>query len=280
VYPTLLAVPQRTWGSALLQYRISTDYESPGPPRWSKQGVLIVRASGLDEVVARQADQLRRGADRANRNEEIARSLLERLSDPFARRLGWMTRAHPLALRDGTVLIPFANENFNAAAVALTKDAGETWTFGNVAPMLGITQPSIVQLKDGRLTAFFRDATGRRRIQRSESADGGLSWSEVTSTDLPNPGAGIDAAMLQSGNLAIVYNPLEKSPRDKLAISISADQGRSWTWTRLIEDRAGERFDYPSIVQGAGGRIHVTYSYNLKTIKHAEFDEQWVSRQN
>lgn len=276
VFPTLLAVPQRAWGSSILRYKISTDYERAGPPRWDVENLLIVHPNGLDEVVAQQAEQLRRGAGRSNRNEEIARTLLERLSDPFARKLGWMTRPHPLALRKGTVLIPFANENFNAAAAALTNDGGQTWTFGRVVPTLGVTQPSVVELPDGRLVAFFRDAAGTRRIRRSESTDGGLTWSEVTPTDLVNPGAGIEAVMLRSGNLAIVYNPVETSPRDKLAISISDNLGKTWKWTRLIEDRPRERFDYPSIVQAADGTIHVTYSYNLKTIKHVEFSEEWA----
>ena len=38
----------------------------------------------------------------------------------------------------------------------------------------------------------------------------------------------------------------------------------------------GERFDYPSIVQSRDGSLHVTYSYNLKTIKHVTFNEAWI----
>ena len=34
IHATLLAVPARSWGSALLQYKVSTDYENPGAPRW------------------------------------------------------------------------------------------------------------------------------------------------------------------------------------------------------------------------------------------------------
>lgn len=279
VYPTLLAVPDRAWGSSLLQYKISTDYNQPGPPRWSKQNILVVHPNGLDEVVARQAAELRRTAKRGNRHREIAQELLNRLSDPFARRLGWMPRTHPVALRDGAVLIPFANENFDAAAVAITRDAGETWTFGKVAPSLGITQPSIVELPNGRLLAFFRDAAGTHRIARSESADGGMSWGPVTATTLANPGAGIEALLLRSGALIMVYNPVENSPRDKIAVSISDDEGRSWPATRIIESRPGGRFDYPSVIQTAAGTISVTYSDDTKTIRHAVFNEEWIRQQ-
>jgi predicted neuraminidase len=62
-------------------------------------------------------------------------------------------------------------------------------------------------------------------------------------------------------------------------VSISTDQGQTWRWTRHLEDSPGQRFDYPSIVQGRDGQLHATYSYNLKTIKQVTFDENWVKQQ-
>lgn len=113
-------------------------------------------------------------------------------------------------------------------------------------------------------------------IHRSESADGGLTWSPVTATTLPNPGSGIEAVALASGDLALVYNDKESSPRDRLAVSLSSDGGRTWGWTRHLENTPGQRFDYPSVVQGRDGLLHATYSYNLKTIKHVTFNEAWI----
>lgn len=276
VYPTLIGVPLRTWGSALLQYKVSSDYENPGKPRWDRESILVVHPNGLDEVVARFADELRSGADRQNQNEQRAEWLLERLSDPFARRLGWMPRAHPLAFLDGRVLIPFSNENFSVAAMALSGDGGETWEISQAVPGIGITQPSVVLTPSGRLLAFFRDSSRARRIMRSESEDGGYTWSSVTPTSLPNPGAGIEAVMLNNGYLAMIYNDKEKSPRDRLAVSVSTNEGRTWRWTRYLENRTGGRFDYPSLIQARDGTLHTTYSYNLKTIKHVHFNLDWI----
>jgi predicted neuraminidase len=187
-----------------------------------------------------------------------------------------MPRVHPLSLRDGALLVPLANENFNVAAMAITRDGGESWTFSRAVPGLGVTQPSVVQVPDGGLIAFFRDATSAHRIHRSESGDGGMTWSPVVATTLPNPGGGLEALALASGDLAIVYNDKENSPRDRLAVSISTDRGRTWRWTRHLENTPGQRFDYPSLVQARDGSLHATYSYNLKTIKHVTFDESWV----
>lgn len=280
VHATLLAVPARTWGSAILQYRVSSDYESAGVPRWDRSTVLIPKPDGIDELIARAADDARRRTGRQSpQGVQRARELLDRLDDPFARRLGWMPRVHPVALKDGSFVVPLANENFNVAAMAITRDGGETWTFSKPVPSLGVTQPSVVQLRGGRLLAFFRDATSAHRIHRSESTDGGLTWSAAVPTTLPNPGGGIEAIALAGGELAIVYNDKETSPRDRLAVSISPDEGATWRWTRHIENTSGARFDYPSVVQGRDGSIHVTYSYNLKTIKHVTFNQAWVKHQ-
>ncbi|MPY90267.1 MAG: hypothetical protein GEU99_20375 [Luteitalea sp.] len=277
IHPTMLTVPERTWGSALLQYKVSSDYQGSGPPRWDVERILVIHPNGLDEVVARAAAELRRHGDE---QLERAAALVDRLNDPFARRLGWMPGTHPLVLPDGGLLVPIANENFNAAAMAMTRDGGETWEMSQTVPGLGVIQPSVVRLSDGRLAAYFRDARGEGRILHSESADGGITWSAPVVTDLPNPGSRVEAVTLQNGHVALVYNDKEERPRDRLAVSISTDDGKTWRWTRHLANTPGERFDYPSIIQARDGSLHVTYSYNLRTIKHVAFDEAWVQEES
>ena len=90
-----------------------------------------------------------------------------------------------------------------------------------------------------------------------------------------------------NGDWICVYNDTEEG-RHSLAVSLSTDEGRSWKWTRHLENRVkGQgRFHYPSIIEGSDDRFHVTYSYHIenensqepkgKSIKYANFDLSWL----
>jgi len=277
IYPTLMGVPDWTWGSALVRYRVSADYERPGAPVWQKSDILIPHVADLRPKMEGLLDSMAADAGwTEERKAQIADRVKEMFQNPLIQRLGWMPRAHPLVRSDGAVVVPLSNENFSIPCMAITKDGGETWTYSDPVPGTGLTQPTLVEFPDGEILAFFRNGSREHRIKRSTSKDGGMTWGPVTLTDRPHPGAGIEAIHLQSGNLMLIYNDVEDSPRDKLAVSISDDRGETWKWTRHLEDTPDGRFDYPSIVQAKDGTLHASYSYNLETIKHAHFNEAWV----
>ena len=54
--------------------------------------------------------------------------------------------------------------------------------------------------------SFFRDRRAQY-IYRATSSDDGVTWSKPTKTKLPNNNSGIQATVLMSGHIAIVYNP-------------------------------------------------------------------------
>jgi predicted neuraminidase len=129
-----------------------------------------------------------------------------------------------------------------------------------------------------------------KKMHMSQSTDGGMTWSGVRDSELPNPGAGFDMVTLQNGHWLMVYNDTERG-RHSLAAAISMDEGLSWDPIRHIEhDTRGKTATsshYPSVVQGKDGIIHVVYSYhhndrddaNRKTIKYVRFKEAWVFNQ-
>ena len=286
IHSTMLGAPDWSWGSSLLRYKISTDYQKPGPPRWERDDLLIPHPGDLEPVLDEFARVIDLPQTRAayNISTDQANALVKRMrewsSEPIRLRLGWMPRVHPIVRRDGTLIVPLSNENFNIPMMAMTSNSGQTWHYSNPVPGVGLIQPSLVEFPDGTITAFFRNGDPRRRIKRSSSTDGGMTWSQPELTDRPHPGGGIEALLLKSGHLALVYNNKEEKPRDKLAVSISTDHGQTWKWTRQLEDTPGARFDYPSIIQTKDGMIHVTYSDHLKTIRHARFNEEWVIEEN
>ncbi len=147
--------------------------------------------------------------------------------------------------------------------------------FGNI-------QPSLVRKNDGSIVAFMRDNGPGHKIRLSTSRDEGRTWSAVANSELPNPGAGIEAIRLTSGRWALVYNDLARG-RHSLALSLSDDEGKTWKFTRHIERVAEGQgaFHYPSIMQSRDGKLHVTYTRKLakegSTIQHAAFDEEWIT---
>ncbi len=272
-HAVLLGVPENAWTSALIEYHIATTYDAPGAPKWDVQNLLVVHPIAFEK--AAQASLNERTELSEAQRESGMRAMEGRFKDPFKTRLGWMPRAHPIIRSDGGLMLPLANENFGIAVMAFTKDGGATWTFSDPVPAKGLEQPTVVEYPDKTMTAFFRNGRAAHRILRSDSADGGMTWSPVVLTDLPHPGAGIEAILLQDGRLLMIYNDSEKE-RDRLAVSVSEDRGKTWSHTRHLENTPGQRYDYPSIVQGKDGTLSATYSYNTKTIKYAHFNLDWL----
>lgn len=283
-HAAMLGAPDWSWGSVIVRYLISADYDQPGPPMWVTSGVLVPKPSGFDKLFDGiekrlkdpDSDIRKAGGFTAARASFMLQRLRSMAQQPIRQRLGWMPRAHALVRSDGTVILPLSNENFEVPMMAMTADGGQTWTYSAPVPDAGLIQPSLVEFPDGTMAAYFRNGDPRHLIKRSTSTDGGMTWTVPELTDRLHPGGGLEALLLANGHLALVYNNKEEGPRDKLAISISTDKGQTWRWTRQLEDTPGGRFDYPSIIQSKDGTIHVTYSYNLETIKYVRFNEEWV----
>ena len=108
-----------------------------------------------------------------------------------------------------------------------------------------------------------------KRLFRIESADGGLTWGEMTLAELPNPNSGTDAVTLTDGRHLLIYNHSETA-RSPLTIAVSRD-GEAWTSAVTLETEPGE-FSYPAIIQAADGTVHVTYTWKRRKIAHAVID--------
>jgi predicted neuraminidase len=278
LWPLIVA---HRWETALMKYRISTDYQqSEGPPVWSFQDniVLVPRNIGAKTKAFVNAAAV----DTPDLAAAGAR-LIERAEDEYFSRMGWFTRTHPLELPSGRLLVPMYSDGYSFGIMAISDDGGVTWKGSEPIVGRGGVQPSVVRRNDGTLVAYLRDnGPAPKRALVSESTDDGESWTDARDSDILNPGTSVEVVRLRNGHWIMVYNDLERG-RYSLVAAISDDEGKTWPSRRHLDGRPGSevpsQYHYPSVIQARDGAVHVTYSYFTpggKSIKHARFDEAWV----
>lgn len=134
----------------------------------------------------------------------------------------------------------------------------------------GVIQPTVWQSRPGAAHMLLRSTRGR--IYRADSADGGRSWSPAVPTALPNNNSGIDLVRLDDGTLVLACNPVAGNwgQRTPLSLLASHDNAASWSAPLDIATGPGE-FSYPAIIAG-DGRLHLTYTWDRRTIVHEVLD--------
>ncbi|MBI3694439.1 MAG: exo-alpha-sialidase, partial [Acidobacteria bacterium] len=198
LWPVILA---NEWHTALMKYRISSDYLRPGPPKWELSDNMLFVPRNFSAKVKEVVQP----------TSERARRLLERAEDKYFSRLGWMTRAHPVELPSGRILVPLYSDGYSFSLMAISDDGGLTWTSSEPLVGAGNIQPTIVRRRDGTLVAYMRDnGPPPKRVHRSQSKDDGVTWSPVVDTDIPNPGSGLEAIVLRDGTWLLIYNDTER----------------------------------------------------------------------
>jgi predicted neuraminidase len=280
-----------TYDTYLVKYRTSTSYEGDGAPIWDWQDVIHVRPKDLD---ARLLEDMDTHADQYDAYLESHKKYPEWITDAKAavqyklsQRQGWMTRIHPVMVSDSRMVLPLYSDAFACSLAAITEDWGKTWTFSE--PILNINvQACFVPKKNGDIVAMMRDRGAEKKIPRSVSKDGGITWSHTEMMQLPNPDSSVDCIVLANGNWVLVCNDTDGSGprggRNQLGAYLSDDEGVTWKWSRNLEKHDEScAASYPSVIQAKDGTIHCTYTYSPspdETIRHARFNEAWIREGN
>ncbi|HQZ11743.1 MAG TPA: exo-alpha-sialidase [Devosia sp.] len=194
--------------------------------------------------------------------------------------LGTFVRARFERRKDGAWMMPVFrcisrpgqrwNGSHDTAGVAVSHDDGLTWALNEVPGSIGSVHMTIVPLDGDHMVAFYR----RRQsdfVHRSESVDGGVTWSAPQPTDVPNNNSSINVIRLADGRLAMVCNPTSAAtsadrrvslydeieegddrpeatggcspiwgaPRAPLTLCVSTDTGRTWPLRRIVDDSEG-----------------------------------------
>ncbi|MDQ0455605.1 sialidase family protein [Rhizobium paknamense] len=195
---------------------------------------------------------------------------------------GSFIRAPLLVLEDGAWAMPIFrciqrpgqkwNGSHDTAALGLSYDGGNTWQLQDLPQSIGCVHFSPVQGKGNGLSGFFR----RRQadfVYRTQSSDGGASWSKPQATDVPNNNSSIAAIRLRDGRIAMICNPVNAAqsqerrqslydelgvederpdadptggcvpvwgvPRAPVSLCLSADDGLTFPTRLIVEDGPG-----------------------------------------
>jgi predicted neuraminidase len=268
-----------SWETCLTQYRMSEDYEGDGPPKWKWQGSIPLIPQRFAEKMNGTLDEILAKSKTPNPLEtRFADHVRKTLEDKLSHRLGWQPRCKPTVLPSGRILLPLYTDTYSVGLMAISDDGGQTWYASEPLCGFGNIQPTVLRRKDGTLVAYMRENGPQRKIRVCESSDDGVKWGPVGNADLPNPGAGIDGVVLDSGAWLLIYNDTVRG-RNSLAVSLSDDEGRTWPVTRHLEKQEKGSYHYPAVIQGRDGTIHFIYSYFVdggKSMKHVAANEEWV----
>ena len=201
---------------------------------------------------------------------------------------GTMVRNRPILLNNGDYLLPVYHElgddpemtSPDCTSFFMRYDPRNgKWSESNrVRSRLGNIQPAPAVIAGDHLVAFCRrggDYSGRPDgwLVRTESRDGGRTWSPGEDSEFPNPNAAVDFLQLQSGHHLLVYNR-SFSDRTPLSLALSKDGAKTFPWRRdLLADPKGD-YGYPTAFQSRDGRIHVVFTSDERTVvRHAIFEE-------
>lgn len=276
-WPLVLA---NTWESCVTQLLVSQNPTGPGAPQWTRRESLWLKPDDFSEKALRELEKaISELASPVSESlqKEIA-SVKERLPDKLYQRLGWQPRCKPTTLKSGRIVLPLYTDTYSFSMMAISDDRGMTWKASEPLIGFGNIQPAVLERRDGTLVAYMRENGLSGKIRVCESKDQGETWGAVYSSDLPNPGSGLDAVRLASGRWVLIHNDTIEG-RSRLALSYSDDEGLSWKHGRYLENQPSGSYHYPAIIQTKDGLVHAVYSYFVedgKSMKHAQFPESWI----
>jgi len=259
--------PNRSEGNAII-------WQEPGGPTW----LFYVNRYG--ETWSDSIIKYKYSSDNA-----------ENWTDPeiLSFEKGFMVRSQPISLTNGDFLLPIYHEvgddkesvgAESSSLFARYNNSNKQWTFTQkVHSRMGNIQPAVVQCDAKHLIAFCRRGGGYGHvldgyIVRTESHDGGLTWSPGEDTAFANPNSAVDLVKLRNGHLVVVYNDSFEGERMPLTMRVSTDCGNSWSHARNIVNQPGDTAAYPYMIETADGRIHGVYTSQERTIiNHFVLDE-------
>ncbi len=111
----------------------------------------------------------------------------------------------------------------------------------------------VYQCNDGVLRMFARSP--EREIIQSFSYDDGLTWTDGEKSGIISPDTRFYVSRTPSGKVILVNNDC-KETRSRMSVWLSDDDGESWKYKKVIDDRNG--ISYPD-VDFYDGKVYLVY---------------------
>lgn len=196
----------------------------------------------------------------------------------------------PVYMDDGTIIAGASLQGAPGKRIHVERstDNGKTWTKTKALndpanTDFDLIQPTILVHSQQRLQILAR--TNKKdenaKLAQTWSEDGGLNWSPVSNTSLPNNNSAVDAVSLKDGRHLLVYNHATREDttcgrkgRGILTVALSSD-GINWEAAAVLEYQTGQvQYSYPAVIQTRDGLVHISYSWHRRRIKHVVLDPE------
>jgi len=177
----------------------------------------------------------------------------------------------------------------------VSDDEGKTWKRSNTIDLggkgshAGAMEPTIVELKDGRLYMLIRTSLpweDKIWFWEASSSDGGLTWDHVHNSGILASTCCGALARLQSDRIVLLWNrpeegkPYNRHTRAELAAAFSLDECRTWSKPVVVSHRPlqeGEKYymarqSYPYVYERKPGVLWITTMQGQLRIEVKESD--------
>ncbi|MBR5739043.1 MAG: exo-alpha-sialidase [Lachnospiraceae bacterium] len=175
----------------------------------------------------------------------------------------------PIVTRDGRILFPIAvwakgvqpkgydyrEEKEDGAFVYESADGGETVKKTGRVDLEHrcFDEHMLIERRDGSIRMYVRTDYG---IGMADSFDGGHTFENGRDSGLGGPNSRFYVGRLKSGRLLLI-NHVGFTKRDHLTAMLSEDDGETWPYRLLIDERA--KVSYPAAAEGPDGMIYIVY---------------------
>lgn len=187
------------------------------------------------------------------------------------------------------------NPGRNALRVYSSSDGGKSWEVSNIIDLGGhghhdgAFEPTFIQRRDGTLWMLIR--TNWDRFWEAISYDDGLSWRTIRPSSIEASTSPGYLTRLQSGRILLAWNRLYPEGadsyarrsgqlsedeaswhREELSLSLSEDEGVSWSAPRVIAREKDAWISYPYVFENAPGQLWILTGQGDLRLRVAESD--------